>query len=151
MVLNHITYVALFTPSRVISCGLGFVLILFVSLIHRRSWGSPRFCGNLLYARYVVFRLLASAHCGVPTLTIFSQRLTLAMFLWSSTASDTHTHTHTHARARARAPVACTCRPYNDVFVSIVKAAPSVLFYTYFALIHPSRPLTPPTTVYWTG
>lgn len=54
---------------------------------------------------------------------------------------DSVRHTHTHIRVR------CTCRPYNDVFVSIAKAAPSVLFYTYFALIHPSRPLTPPTTI----
>lgn len=59
---------------------------------------------------------------------------------------------HTHACARARSLLcSCTCRPYSDVFISIAKAAPSVLFCTYFALIHPSRPLTPPTTVYRTG
>lgn len=140
---------ALFTPSRVISCGLGLVLILFVSLIHRRSWGTPRFRGNLLYARYVVFRPLASAHHGVPTLShLFPKTHPHDVLMELDSVRHIHTHTRTAPRVLC---VAYTCTPYNNVFVSIAKTAPSVLFYTYFALIHPSRPLTPPTTVYRTG
>jgi len=64
------------------------------------------------------------------------RRLTLAMFLPAARQRPTRTDT----RARA-----CNTRvlvkPNDGVFVSIVEAAPSVLFCTYFALIHPSRPL----------
>lgn len=70
------------------------------------------------------------------------RRLTLAVFLWNSTVSDTYLH-------------ACVLRihvlPYDDVLVSIAEAVPNVLFCTYFPLIHPSRPLTPLTTVYQAG
>lgn len=57
----------------------------------RRSGSSRRFRGNLLYARYVVFRPLASTRSGVATLmavgivSFDSDRpLTLTMFLWDS-------------------------------------------------------------------
>lgn len=101
---------------------------------------SPRFRGNLLYARYIVFRPLASAYRGIPTPDCLFRRLTLAVFLWNSTVSDTHTRTRVY-----RVYV------YDDVLVSIAEAAPNVLFCTYFPLIHPSRPLTPLTTVYQAG
>lgn len=57
----------------------------------RRSGSSRRFRGNLLYARYVVFRPLASTRGGVATLTAVGivsfdsdRPLTLTMFLWDS-------------------------------------------------------------------
>lgn len=143
MVLNHITHVP-FLPLLALSPAGSYLFYLFrlstaAVLEVRRDFAA------IYFMRVTSFSALSLPPIvGVPTLAISSQGLTLAMFLWSSTASDTHTLTHARARAR-------TCGPYNDVFVSIAKAAPSVLFYTYFALIHPSRPLTPPTTVYRTG
>lgn len=141
-VLNHIIRAwGLFIPS-LISCRLVLVLILFVSLIHRRSWGSLRFRGNLLYARYIVFRPLASAYRGIPTLTVSSED-SPSLYSYGTRQCPIH--------ILARACIACTCKPHVDVLVSITEAAPNVLFCTYFPLIHPSRPLTPLTTVYQAG
>lgn len=140
MVLNHITRV-LFLPLPALSPAGSGSFLFYLFRLSTAVLEARRDFAAIYFMRVTSFSAL-SLRRGVPILAVSSQRLTLAMFLWSSTASDTHKHAYTQTHIRAH----CTCRLYNDVFVSIVKAAPSVLFYTYFALIHPSRPLTPPTT-----
>jgi hypothetical protein len=127
------------TPFPCVSSrGLVLVLILFVSLIQRRSCASPRFRGNLLYARYVVFRPFASARRGVPTLAVSSED---SPSRCSYGARQRPTHTDTHARARA-----CKARRRRVRFYR--RGGPECSLLHLFRVNSPLKTAyTPPTTV----
>lgn len=135
MVLNHITRVA-FLPLLALSpAGSGSFLFYLFRLSTAAVLEVRRDFAAIYFMRVTSFSAL-SLPPTVPRTTSYPNHLFPKTHPRDVlTELDSVRHTRTRERV-------CACIPCNDVFVSIAKAAPSVLFYTYFALIHPSRPLT---------